>query len=388
MAYEKSDGPVQKKSKTVRLTVLVLILIFSTFLGITHIYPLAGWTPPPIDSFCPFGGIESAFSLIFTGKMLQRIAWSSFVLLLATLIVALLFRRSFCGNICPLGTLQELFARLGKKIFGKTYQVSSKIDKSARYLKYVALVIFVLLTWKAGTMVIRPYDPWVAYHHLASSDLFPDSTIGFIVLVLSFIGSLAYDRVFCKYLCPMGGFLALLYRVGRFRVRRNETTCIHCKKCDQVCPVNIPVESGVDVTSAECINCNECVNACPVKDTLFVSGPKNTKIKPSSVLWITLAIFVVVTGIASFSGGFEWKMQKLEEKIIQTGLFNPDAITGRDTFSGVAEASKISKDLFLKRFKISEEEFNKPIRDVAHKPNSGFETEDVRKFVHEQMKSK
>jgi polyferredoxin len=388
MAYEKSDGPGQEKSKAARMTVLVLILIFSTFLGFIHIYPTGGWTPPPIDSFCPFGGIESAFSLIFTGKMLQRIAWSSFVLLLATLIVAFLFRRSFCGNICPLGTLQELFARLGKKIFGKRYQVSSGIDKPARYLKYVALVVFVLLTWAAGTMVIRPYDPWVAYHHLTSSDLFTDSTIGFIVLVLSLIGSLAYDRVFCKYLCPMGGFLALLYRFGRFRVRRNEATCIHCKKCDQVCPVNIPVESGGDVTSSECINCNECVNACPVKDTLFVSGPKTTRIKPSSVLWITLVIFVVVAGVASFSGGFEWKMAKITKEVIQSGAFNPNAITGRDTFAAVAAASRIPKELFMKTFKISEEEFNKEIREAAHKPNSGFETEDVRKFVREQMKSK
>jgi ferredoxin len=186
----------------------------------------------------------------------------------------------------------------------------------------------------------------------------------------------------------MGGFLALFYKIGWFRVRRNENTCIHCKVCDQVCPVNISIESGIDVKSSECINCNECVNACPVKDTLFVSGPMSAKVKPSSVLWITLAIFVGVVGIASFSGGFEWKMQKVMEKTIQTGVFNPDAITGRDTFSDVAQASNISKDLFIKRFRISEEEFTKPIREVAHKPNSGFDTEDVRNFVREQLKSK
>ena len=72
----------------------VRILIFSTFLGIVHLYPIGGWMPPPIDAFCHFGGIESAFTLIFAGKMIQRIAWSSFALLLATLIVAFIFRRS------------------------------------------------------------------------------------------------------------------------------------------------------------------------------------------------------------------------------------------------------------------------------------------------------
>ena len=81
-------------------------------------------------------------------------------------------------------------------------------------------------------------------------------------------------------------------------------------------------------------------------------------------------------------------MLKVGEKTRQTGVFNPDAITGRDTFAGVAEAAKIPKELFVKRFKISEAELNTPIRDLAHRPNSGFETEDVRKFVKEQMKSK
>ena len=143
--------------------------------------------------FVHFGGIESAFSLIFTGKMLQRVAWSSFFLLLATLIVAFLFRRSFCGNICPLGTLHQFSPNSGKKIFGKRYEVNPGISKPARYLKYLALIVFVPLAWMAGTIrVIRPYDPWVAYHHLTSSDLFTDSAIGFIVLVLSLIGSLTY----------------------------------------------------------------------------------------------------------------------------------------------------------------------------------------------------
>lgn len=61
--------------------------------------------PVGVDALCPFGGIESAITLVFTGSMLERVAWSSFILLLATLIIALVFRRSFCGHICPLGAL-------------------------------------------------------------------------------------------------------------------------------------------------------------------------------------------------------------------------------------------------------------------------------------------
>ena len=103
MAIEKSDKKAQRRDKAIRLIILLLIWGLSTYLGILH-QCAQGTRPVGVDALCPFGGIESAFTLITTGTMVQRIAWSSFILLFATLIVAILFRRSFCGNFCPLGT--------------------------------------------------------------------------------------------------------------------------------------------------------------------------------------------------------------------------------------------------------------------------------------------
>jgi polyferredoxin len=344
-----------------------------------------GWVPAGVDAFCPFGGIESAFSLIFTATMLQRIAWSSFTLLLAVLLVALLFRRSFCGLICPLGTLQELFGKLGRMIFGRHYRVAPKVDGIARYLKYAMFAVFAALTYILGELVIRPYDPWVAYHHLLSADLFIEFSVGFGVLSASLVGSMFIGRAFCKYLCPMGGFLGLIRRIGIFRVKRREDTCSHCKACDRVCPVNIKVEQEDQVQSAECINCNECVNVCPVRDTLFVGGKKSSRLNPSHQVFITVAIFVVVVATAGFTGGFEWKIKTMYEHIEERGEFNPDDILGRNTFREVSEISGIPKREFIKRFNISEEDFEGPIKDSAHREGSGFDTEDVREFVREHL---
>ncbi len=224
MDYIKSDSLAQKRNRRFRIVILVLVLVFSTALGVLHQHPI-GWKPAGVDAFCPFGGIESALSLVTTGRMLSRIAWSSFTLLGAVLLLAVLFRRSFCGNLCPFGTLQELFGMLGKKIFGKRYELNAKIDKTARFL----------------------------------------------------IGSMFLGRVFCKYLCPMGAFLGLINRFGSFRVKRNDETCIHCKKCDKACPVNIKVSAVEQVQASECINCNECVNVCPVRDTLYVGNRRRRK---------------------------------------------------------------------------------------------------------------
>jgi polyferredoxin len=384
MAIEKNDPSTRKRNSTIRWTILLFVFIFSTVIGLLHQYPL-GFKPVGVDAFCPFGGIESAFTLITTGVMLKKIAWSSFILLFATLIVAFLFRRSFCGNICPLGTLQELFDRLGNKIFRKKPTVPLSIDRPARYIKYIVLIVFVVISAWLGTLAIRPYDPWATFHHITSAELFDEFMIGFIILIISLIGSLVYNRFFCKYLCPMGGFLGLINRLGWFRVKRVEDTCTHCKACNKACPVNIKVDDLEDVQSSECINCNLCVDACPVKNTLVVAGPKKTIISSRAVVLASIGVFVVVLGISTATGSFEWKMKSLTETVAETNDFNPDNIKGSHTFQDVSAVSGLPKDLFLERFKISEEEFAGLIKESAHKEGSTFDTETVRQFVREQL---
>ena len=385
MEYVKSDPRAQKRSRLLRIGILIGVLVFSTVLGILH-QQSGGWKPASVDAFCPFGGIESAFHLATTGTMLRRIAWSSFTLLGAVLLLAVLFRRSFCGNLCPLGTLQELFGMTGKKLFRKRYELKRKVDRPLRYLKYAMLLVFVSLSWILGTLVIRPYDPWAAYHHITSADLFAEFGIGLGILAGSLIGSIFIERVFCKYLCPMGAFLGLINRIGIFRIKRNDATCIHCGKCDRACPVNIEVESVDQVRSSECINCSECVNVCPVKDTLYTGSRRNAKLSPGRLVLVSAALFAAVVAVSSFTGGFEWKQKTIIETTTETGMFNPDEIKGSDTFRDVAEISGVPKKLFLKEFEISEEEFELPIKDSAHREESEWETEDVREFVRQKLK--
>lgn len=385
MPYQKSDRGMQERSRIFRLFVLIIVLIISTTLGLMHQFS-KGWVPAGVDAFCPFGGIESAFSLIFTGNMLRRIGWSSFTLLFVTIIIAIIFRRSFCGLICPLGTLQELFGMLGKKLFGKRFHIIPSLDKPGRYIKYGVFVAFITLTYISGTLVIRPYDPWATYQHLASKDLFNEFAIGFVVLVITFIGSMFVGRVFCRYACPMGAFLGVIHKIGVFRIKRNDSTCIHCMACDKICPVDVEVEKVNEVSSAECINCNLCVNVCPVKDTLYVGGPRKIRIKPAKIILITVLLFIVVVSVASFTGGFAWKVEPITSRVEKKGKFNPDNILGRDTFRSVSEASGIPMADFMEHFGITEEDFEKPIKDVAQKKREKFDTEEVREFIRDKMK--
>jgi polyferredoxin len=384
MAIEKSDAQTRSRAKVVRMTILVAILAISTSLGILH--QVSGVKPVSVDALCPFGGIESAWSVISSGKLLAKVAWSSFLLLGATLLAAILFRRTFCGNFCPLGTLQELFAWGGRKIFGRTFTVPPGVDRWARYLKYVVLVVFVVLTAMLGTLAIRPYDPWVAYHHLLDAELINGFLVGLIILILTVVGSLFYDRFFCKYLCPMGAALTPFAKVGLFKIKRNAPTCINCSACDKACPVNLPVSKLDTVTDVECLDCDLCVNACPVKDTLIIEGPKGKRISPLTRTLGTVGIFVGVMGVSTLAGPFQWTMQSIEEHTTEKGgSFDPEAIKGTDTWESVIKLSGIPKEAFLEQFKITEADLSQPIKTKAHAPGSTYDTEAVREWVMQKL---
>ncbi len=340
-----------------RWTILAAILLLTAVLGRLHqiikIYPA-------VDAFCPFGGLESAWALIRYQGLLKRVAWSSVILLGTTIVTALVFRRSFCGNICPLGFLQELFGLGGRKLFKKKFELPSKADRILRYLKYLVLIVFLGLAWKTLTLAIRPYDPWVAFHHLGSDELLSEYLIGTLILGLSLLGGLFIDRPFCRYLCPMGGFLALPSKIGFIRIRRNAESCIDCGDCDRACPMAVSVSTVEEVKSSECINCAECVNTCPVSDTLSYSSPeikgKTRNITSGIVIFGTLAVFLVVLGITTWTKNFVWKAETGLEKRVERLLWGPQKIQKDNTLVDIIQIFQIHPAYFAQELGLERED--------------------------------
>ncbi len=225
--------------------------------------------------------------------LIKRIALSSLILLAITIIAAFIMRRSFCGYICPLGTLQELAAKAGRLLGIKKIHINSKADKYLRLLKYPVLILFIYLSWLTGTLAVRPYDPWAAYHHIYSSEVFSKFLAGFIILILSVFSAPFIERFFCKYLCPMGGFLGLLSRISFFRIKRDTAACTECGECSSVCQMNIDVMNMDKVKSSECISCSECIESCPADGALKIDSPdfsKKLSVEPLHILLITLLL--------------------------------------------------------------------------------------------------
>jgi len=333
-----------------RWSLLALFVVLVSIAAYLH-QVLGGAKSPSIHALCPFGGLESLYTTFTTGGFIEKIFSGTMILFAITLVIALIFRRSFCGLICPFGAIQEFFGKIGQRIFKKRFIMPAKIDKPLRYLKYVILAITVFYAWKTAGLWMAPYDPWSAYAHLPEglSSVWAESAVGLIILIITVVGSLVYDRFFCKYLCPVGAFYAIVGKASPYRVVRDENKCIDCGLCTKKCPVNIDVQHLKEVKSSECISCQTCVLNCPKEGALKLMQGKRT-ISPLITIIIVMALFF--GSIFAFQAA---GIYKLTPDALKAGeSIKYDEIKGYMSIEEAAEATKTELKDFYSKFKIPE----------------------------------
>lgn len=224
-------------------------------------------------ALCPFGGLTSLYQLATTGTLVRKIHESAVVLLVLVSLLALAFGPVFCGWICPLGSFQEWLGSIGRKLFKRKYNsfIPAGIDKYLRYLRYAVLIWAVYMIAISGDIaVFQNVDPYFALFNFWSSEV---AIGGLIVLGVTILASLFVERPWCKYACPLGAVLGLTNLFSIFKIKRGASTCISCKACDNVCPMNIKVSETETVHNHQCISCLKCTSeeTCPVKNTSYVA---------------------------------------------------------------------------------------------------------------------
>jgi len=220
---------INKNHAILRYSILISVLIYTTWQIWAH--GAGDKSFPSVHGLCPFGGLESLYVYLWDGSTLGKIFSGTMAMFFTVIVLGIFFKRAFCGLICPLGTLQEAFGNFGRLIFKKRLTVPKIIDKPLRFLKYIVLFVSVMMAWLTGMLWFQIIDPWAAYGHLLKwEELTTAYFIGFIVLVVSLIGSFFYERFFCKYMCPMGAFTAIVGRLGLtkiYRRKKNKDVDIH-----------------------------------------------------------------------------------------------------------------------------------------------------------------
>ncbi len=274
MTVKTLRKPTRKKRLWIRTAVQIFFFALIALISINHTLAESGKSIPFLSSaslhgLCPFGGVVTIYKYITAGSFVQKIHESAFILMILGFLLALILGPVFCGWVCPLGSFQEWIAKIGKKIFKRRYNhfIPEKADKYLRYLRYLVAAWVIFVTARSATLVFANVDPYFALFNFWSSEV---AIGGLVVLGVTILLSLFVERPWCKYACPYGALLGIfnLFRIGK--LRRNEKTCINCKKCDQVCPMNIKVSEVKVVKNHQCISCLKCTSedACPVANTV------------------------------------------------------------------------------------------------------------------------
>ena len=197
--------------------------------------------------FAPMLPLQLQTILMGNVKQIEAPLPLAIVVLVVFIVLAFAFGRSFCGHVCPIGTVQELIYLLPSK----KLKISNKAITIAFRLMFSIAFVILAVAFSIGLL---KYLGVKDFFHLDTASVF---FWGFLAIMVI---SIFLYRPFCRLACPYGVLLSLAVIKGRFKLRRNEN-CINCKKCIEACPTN---EVGWTDLKQECYMCYRCKEICPV----------------------------------------------------------------------------------------------------------------------------
>ncbi|MBI2867190.1 MAG: 4Fe-4S binding protein, partial [Chloroflexi bacterium] len=152
----------------------------------------------------PFSSAEDENSLF------NFIMWVVWLPLLS--LSALVVGRLWCGNLCPLRLVSDAARSIGEKITGKGSAASPYLR-----LGWVLPVSFILITFVVKALPVQTVPRYGALLFLS------------ILAAAVLVGLLMRRGAWCRYFCPIGGWLARIARLSILGLRSNASACASCK---------------------------------------------------------------------------------------------------------------------------------------------------------------
>ncbi len=266
--------------------------------------------PDGVEGFLPIGALTSLKYWLVTGRVPPAHPAAMFILL-GAIAVSVIFKKSFCGWICPIGLISDWLRRPFRRLFGREPSLPFWLDYPLRSLKYIILLFFF---WAiAVNMDKAALQGFLDGYYWKVADVkmllfFTDiSALALDVIIVLAVLSLFLKGFWCRYLCPYGALLGLLSLVSPFGVRRDKGKCTGCRKCARECPASLPVDRKEGIISPECTSCQSCISACPERALSYrtrrgsfaVSGPWLA----AGILGVFLGVYVIALATGHWHSG-------------------------------------------------------------------------------------
>ncbi len=279
-------NPVHYKKIRIAVSLLFFIIALVVFLDITNTVqvPLSPWLVylqfiPSLLKFVSIPGLAAAGFIII-------------------LLLTILFGRIYCSSVCPLGTLQDIFSFISKRLNKKKYYKKLKNYKILRYSILSATVI----TFLAGNLILLDIlDPFSNTGKILSNVFRPlllliNNLFAFTLeklniytfypveikavslvlvavsaLILMVIGVMSFTqgRLFCNTVCPVGTLLGLFSKYSFIKIAIDVNTCNSCNLCEKVCKSGCIDKKAKEIDFERCVGCYNCFSVCPGEGITF-----------------------------------------------------------------------------------------------------------------------
>ena len=227
---------------------MFLPVIFFAF-GVLAVLPLGqfaagmGLHPSPVCT------VTKPFLFINAGRGVPIVF---FAVLAAVTVFSVAGNKLFCGWVCPIGAIQELFHSIPVP-----QRMKIKLPfKVTNWIRVLAFLVFVPLVFIFGKSIYDYINPFHALH-------WTFVLLDMLVLTVVLIASVFIFRPFCYVLCPLGLYTWVLEHISISRIRVDQDLCTKCDNCVVAtpCPAMPAIVDGKR-SRPDCHACGICLDKC------------------------------------------------------------------------------------------------------------------------------
>ncbi|MDR2694897.1 MAG: 4Fe-4S binding protein [Deltaproteobacteria bacterium] len=233
------------------------------------------------------GFFPQKLAFLATMQLVPALLSGSFLVAAALAACTLLFGRIYCSTLCPLGVLQDMLSRLGRK-------QRFRFSRNRPRLRAGALLVFLLAFLAGASLIFSIFEPYSAFGRIATNLLAPVwqagnnilalaseragnfavgptpvwqrglASLAIAVVTLGVISVLAVrsGRTWCNTLCPVGACLGFLHCFALLRPRIDLKKCARCGLCAQSCKSSCIDAASMVMDSSRCVTCFNCLTHC------------------------------------------------------------------------------------------------------------------------------
>jgi polyferredoxin len=235
-----------------------------------------------------------AASASLATKSLILLMWPSLIFIGLTFVLG----RFFCGWICPMGTLLDSTHGLIPHVhqgYKTRYQslkyyllgflliaaffglpAAGYFDPFSILVRGLAIAVYPAVNVLATTFFTFTYQQMPEWINLGTEPLYAFlkatilpfrqnhyelAFISLFILLTIFILERMERRFFCRNICPVGAFYAVIARFSMLR-GKGGTKCGKCSNCMTVCRMGA-IDEDRNISLLDCNLCMDCVDLCP-----------------------------------------------------------------------------------------------------------------------------